>query len=85
MWKTGLQPDELIVEKGLQQVTDDSVISDLVDKVLKDNPDQIGQYRAGKSKIFGFLVGQVMKLSNGKANPKQVNDILKKRLNREIN
>ena len=85
MWKTGLQPDELIVEKGLQQVTDDSVISDLVDKVLKDNPDQIGQYRAGKSKIFGFLVGQVMKLSNGKANPKQVNDILKKRLNRESN
>ncbi|HCU91106.1 MAG TPA: Asp-tRNA(Asn)/Glu-tRNA(Gln) amidotransferase GatCAB subunit B [Gammaproteobacteria bacterium] len=85
MWKTGLHPDELIVEKGLQQVTDDSIIAGLVDQVLRDNPDQIEQYRAGKSKIFGFLVGQVMKLSNGKASPKQVNDILKKCLNSEVN
>ena len=80
MWETGQEPDEVIAEQGLQQVTDDSAIAGLVDQVLNDNPDQIEQYRAGKEKVFGFFVGQVMKLSQGKANPKQVNDLLKSRL-----
>ena len=57
-------------------------LADLVDQVLNENADQIEQYRAGKGKVFGFFVGQVMKLSKGKANPKQVNDLLKARLDR---
>ena len=80
MWETGKQPDDVIAEQGLQQVTDDSAIAVFVDQVLNDNPDQIEQYRAGKDKVFGFFVGQVMKLSKGKANPKQVNELLKTRL-----
>jgi aspartyl-tRNA(Asn)/glutamyl-tRNA(Gln) amidotransferase subunit B len=80
MWETGKQPNDIIAEQGLQQVTDDSAISILVDQVLNENPDQIEQYRAGKDKVFGFFVGQVMKLSQGKANPKQVNELLKERL-----
>ncbi len=82
MWETGQQPDDIIAEQGLRQVTDDSEIATLVDKVLNENPDQIEQYRAGKDKVFGFFVGQVMKLSKGKANPKQVNELLKERLER---
>ena len=82
MWVTGKQPDEVISDQGLQQVTDDAAIADLVDQVLNENADQIEQYRAGKGKVFGFFVGQVMKLSKGKANPKQVNDLLKARLDR---
>jgi aspartyl-tRNA(Asn)/glutamyl-tRNA(Gln) amidotransferase subunit B len=80
MWDTQQYPDDIIAEKGLQQVTDDSAIENFVDQVLNDNPDQIEQYRAGKEKVFGFFVGQVMKLSRGKANPGQVNALLKKRL-----
>ncbi len=80
MWETGQDPDDVIAEQGLQQVTDDSAIANLVEQVLNDNPDQIEQYRAGKDKVFGFFVGQVMKLSQGKANPKQVNKLLKARL-----
>lgn len=80
MWDTQGVADDIIAEKGLQQVTDDSVIENLVDQVLNDNPDQIEQYRSGKDKVFGFFVGQVMKLSRGKANPGQVNELLKKRL-----
>ena len=81
MWETGKDPDTLIAEQGLQQVTDDSEIATLVDQVLKENPKQIEQYQAGKDKVFSFFVGQVMKLSRGKANPKQVNRFLKARLN----
>lgn len=80
MWETGQQPDELIAEQGLRQVTDDSAIAEFVDQVLNENPDQIEQYRAGKDKVFGFFVGRVMKLSKGKANPQQVNDLLRARL-----
>ena len=80
MWDTQDEPDDIIAAKGLQQVTDDSAIESFVDQVLNDNPDQIEQYRAGKDKVFGFFVGQVMKLSRGKANPGQVNELLKKRL-----
>lgn len=80
MWMSGDEPDDIIAAQGLRQVTDDSAIEALVDQVLEQNPDQIEQYRAGKDKVFGFFVGQVMKLSKGKANPKQVNELLKSRL-----
>jgi aspartyl-tRNA(Asn)/glutamyl-tRNA(Gln) amidotransferase subunit B len=82
MWKNGSDADDIISAKGLKQVTDSSVIEGLVDRVLSENADQIGQYRAGKEKVFGFFVGQVMKLSKGKANPAQVNNLLKDRLSK---
>jgi aspartyl-tRNA(Asn)/glutamyl-tRNA(Gln) amidotransferase subunit B len=82
MWETGGAPDEIISSQSLRQVTDDSVIERLVALVLKDNPKQIEQYRSGKDKVFGFFVGQVMKLSGGRANPNQVNQLLKERLDK---
>jgi len=80
MWETGREADDIIDAEGLRQVTDDAAIEPLVDQVLRDNPDQIAQFRAGKDKVFGFFVGQVMKLSKGKANPAQVNEMLKRKL-----
>jgi aspartyl-tRNA(Asn)/glutamyl-tRNA(Gln) amidotransferase subunit B len=80
MWNTGDQPDAIIAAQGLRQVTDDGAIETLVEQVLDANVGQIEQYKAGKEKVFGFFVGQVMKLSKGKASPRQVNDLLKKHL-----
>ncbi|MGR8947230.1 MAG: Asp-tRNA(Asn)/Glu-tRNA(Gln) amidotransferase subunit GatB [Gammaproteobacteria bacterium] len=80
MWSGDGEPDEIIEAKALKQVTDAGAIEALIDEVLANNPDQIEQYKAGKSKVFGFFVGQVMKMSKGKANPQQVNDLLKSKL-----
>tara|TARA_B100002051_G_C16743807_1_gene646107 strand:+ start:3438 stop:4904 length:1467 start_codon:yes stop_codon:yes gene_type:complete len=81
MWDDNNDPDSIIEERGLKQVTDSSEIESLVDKILEDNPNQLSQFRSGKEKLFGFFVGQVMKASGGKANPSQVNEILKSKLN----
>ena len=81
MWDDNNDPDTIIEERGLKQVTDSSEIESLVDKILEDNPNQLSQFRSGKEKLFGFFVGQVMKASGGKANPSQVNEILKSKLN----
>ena len=81
MWEDNNDPDAIIEERGLKQVTDSSEIESLVDKILEDNPNQLSQFRSGKEKLFGFFVGQVMKASGGKANPSQVNEILKSKLN----
>jgi|TARA_B100001758_G_scaffold239176_1_gene243206 aspartyl-tRNA(Asn)/glutamyl-tRNA(Gln) amidotransferase subunit B len=80
MWTTGQEVDAVIEEEGLQQVTDLSAIESMVNKVIDDNPDQLKQYLAGKDRLFGFFVGQVMKESQGKANPAHVNQILKEKL-----
>jgi len=80
MWTTGQEVDSIIEEEGLQQVTDLSEIESMVNKVIDDNPDQLKQYLAGKDRLFGFFVGQVMKESQGKANPAHVNQILKEKL-----
>ncbi len=80
MWAGEGDPDTVIESKGLKQVTDTSAIEALVDEALANNPQQLEQYRAGKEKLFGFFVGQVMKASGGKANPQQVNELLKKKL-----
>ena len=80
MWTTGQEVDSIIEEEGLQQVTDLSAIESMVNKVIDDNPDQLKQYLAGKDRLFGFFVGQVMKESQGKANPAHVNQILKEKL-----
>ena len=80
IWTTGKEVDDLIKEEGLEQVTDDKQIESMIDEVISDNPEQLEQYKSGKDRLFGFFVGQVMKASQGKANPKQVNDILKSKL-----
>lgn len=80
MWKTKENADIIIEKQGLKQVTDSAAIEALVDKIIADNPSQTAEYRAGKEKLFGFFVGQVLKASQGKANPDQVNEILKRKL-----
>ena len=72
--------DAIIEAKGLKQITDTGAIEGFVDQVIADNPDQVQQYREGKTKVIGFLVGQVMKATGGKANPAQVNEVLKNKL-----
>ena len=80
MWNGEGDADAIIAERGLEQVTDAGEIEALVDEVIASNPEQLEQYRAGKTKLMGFFVGQVMKASGGKANPQQVNEILRGRL-----
>ena len=73
-------PEILVEEKGLKQKSDPKELENLIDGVVKDNPDKVAEYKSGKVKLFGFFVGQVMKVSNGTANPQLVNEILKKKL-----
>jgi len=80
LWSSDNEVDEIIQSEGLEQVTDDKEIESIIDEVINNNPKQLEQYRSGKDRLFGFFVGQVMKASQGKANPKQVNDILRKKL-----
>ena len=78
--KSEMYANDYIEKKGLVQLSDSSQIEDLIQKVLDENPKMLEQYKQGKDKLFGFFVGQVMKISNGKANPKMVNEILKSKL-----
>jgi len=80
MYIHGSSPDEIIESQGLQQISDDSEIEGIINSVLEKNPDQVAAYLSGKDKLFGFFVGQVMKLTEGKANPQTVNTILKEKL-----
>ncbi|MDX1795087.1 MAG: Asp-tRNA(Asn)/Glu-tRNA(Gln) amidotransferase subunit GatB [Hydrogenovibrio sp.] len=80
MWKGEGTADEVIEAKGLKQITDASAIEALVDEVLANNPSQVEAYRGGQEKMFGYFVGQVMKASQGQANPAQVNEVLKAKL-----
>ena len=80
MWSDGTGADEIIEAKGLRQITDTSAIESAIDDVMAKNPGQLADYRSGKDKLFGFFVGQVMKATGGKANPTQLNDLLKKKL-----
>jgi aspartyl-tRNA(Asn)/glutamyl-tRNA(Gln) amidotransferase subunit B len=80
MWAEGQDADAIIEAKGLKQITDTGAIERTIDEVMAANPKQLADYRSGKDKLFGFFVGQVMKVTGGKANPAQVNDLLKKKL-----
>jgi aspartyl-tRNA(Asn)/glutamyl-tRNA(Gln) amidotransferase subunit B len=80
MWDGEGSADEIIEAKGLKQITDSSAIEAIVDKVIEANPGQVAEYKAGKDKLIGYFVGQVMKETGGKANPGQVNQILKQKL-----
>ena len=80
MAETGKSAKEIVEEKGLVQVSDTSAIDPIVDAIINDHPDEVSRYRAGQKKVMGFFVGQVMKATKGKANPKVVNEILVKKL-----
>ena len=80
MWAGEGTADDIIEAKGLKQITDTSAIDDIVNQVVEANPSQAQEYRAGKDKLLGFFVGQVMKETRGKANPAQVNEAIKRRL-----
>ncbi len=80
MWRGEGTADDIIEAGGLEQITDSSAIDSLIDAVISENPDQVEQFRAGKEKVLGFFVGQVMKQSKGKANPGQVNLLLRAKL-----
>ena len=80
MWAEGEGADAIIEKKGLRQITDTGAIEQAIEDVMAGNPGQLADYRSGKDKLFGFFVGQVMKATGGKANPAQLNDLLKKKL-----
>jgi len=80
MWSEGTPADAIIEAKGLKQITDSGAIEGVIDAVIAANPKQLADYRAGKEKLFGFFVGQVQKATEGKANPAQLNELLKRKL-----
>jgi len=80
MWSGGESADAIIEAKGLEQITDSGAIEGVIDAVIAANPKQLADYRSGKDKLFGFFVGQVMKATEGKANPAQLNELLKLKL-----
>ncbi|HET7675482.1 MAG TPA: Asp-tRNA(Asn)/Glu-tRNA(Gln) amidotransferase GatCAB subunit B, partial [Gammaproteobacteria bacterium] len=80
MWAGEGSADEIIDKRGLKQITDTGELDGIIEEVIAANPNQLEQYRAGKDKLFGFFVGQVMKATQGKANPQQVNTLLKQKL-----
>jgi len=80
MWNGEGDADAVIESKGLKQITDTGAIESIIDEIITNNPGQLEQYRAGKDKLFGFFVGQVMKATQGKANPQQVNELLQQKL-----
>lgn len=81
MWKTGKEPEVIVKEKGLVQVSDPVAVEKIIDEVLAANAQQVAGYKSGKQNLFGFFVGAVMKASKGQANPELVNQILQKKLN----
>ena len=80
MLTSGRPPQEIVREKGLEQVSDAESIEKAIEQVLRAYPKQVEQYREGNEKVFGFLVGQVMKATQGKINPQKANGILKQKL-----
>ena len=80
LWDGEGDVDTIIDQRGLKQVTDTGAIEKIIAEVINNNPKQLEEYKSGKEKVFGFFVGQVMKASKGKANPKQVNELLKQKL-----
>jgi aspartyl-tRNA(Asn)/glutamyl-tRNA(Gln) amidotransferase subunit B len=81
MYQSSKSATEIVDQKGLAQITDSSTIENLVNEILKVNKDQVEQYKNGKGKVFGFLVGQIMKQSKGQADPALVNKLLKDKIN----
>lgn len=83
LWNREGEVDEIIEKRGLKQITDTGSIETLIDEIIAANPQQVAEYQSGKDKLFGFFVGQAMKKSGGKINPKQLNDLLKVKLEKK--
>jgi aspartyl-tRNA(Asn)/glutamyl-tRNA(Gln) amidotransferase subunit B len=83
MLDTGKMPEEIIKEKGLVQISDSGEIEKVIDDVIAKNPAEAERFKAGEEKLTGFFVGQVMKLTKGKANPQIVNELLRKKLTQQ--
>ena len=79
-WDSGLSPIEIVESTGLKQIDDDDEIERIIDQIISEHPDQVTAYKGGKDKLFGFFVGQIMKATQGKANPASANKILKDKL-----
>ena len=80
LWESGDTADAIIEQQGLRQITDTGAIEAIIDAIIAANPDQVAGYKSGKDKLFGFFVGQAMKATGGKANPAQLNELLKQKL-----
>ncbi len=80
LYAGGKEPEQIVKEKGLTQVSDEGALLAMIDEIIGNNPTQVAQYRSGKEQVLSFFVGQVMKASGGKANPGKVNELLKKKL-----
>src|SRR3546814_3072578 len=80
MWESGAEAGAIVESKGLKQISDSGEIEGLVDEIIAGNPGQVAQFKGGNEKILGWFVGQVMKATQGKANPGLVNEVLRKKL-----
>jgi aspartyl-tRNA(Asn)/glutamyl-tRNA(Gln) amidotransferase subunit B len=80
LWNSEATADEIIEQEGLKQISDTGALEKIIDQLMLDNEDQVAQFRAGKTKVLGFFVGSIMKQTQGKANPQQVNQLLQKKL-----
>ena len=80
MSKSGKEPTFIVEEKGLIQISDPAEILPIIEEVIASNPDNVAKYKAGNNKLFGFFIGQVLKKTGGKANPKIVNELVKQKL-----
>ncbi len=83
IWNGEGNADAVIEKQGLKQINDTGALEKIIDEIIASNPNQVAQYRAGKDKLFGFFIGQAMKATQGKANPQQLNDLVKQKLNGE--
>ena len=80
MRRSGKPPAQVVEEKGLKQVSDTGELGRMADELIAANPEQVEQYRAGKTKVIGFFVGQMMKQTKGQGNPQMINQLLRERL-----
>ena len=78
IYATGKPPAELVQQRGLEQVSDEAWLEELIHEVLRESPEQLALYRGGKTGLLGYFVGQVMKASGGKANPRKVSELLRR-------
>ena len=81
MLKSGENPTDIVESKGLIQISDPTIISSIIDDIIEKNPDNVEKFKAGNTKLLGFFVGQVLKATEGKANPKVVNELVSMKLN----
>ena len=83
MFETGKPAKQIVEERGLAQISDDTVLMEIIDEVIAQNPDPAANFRAGKEQAMGFLIGQVMRATRGKANPKMAGELLRRALTGE--